>query len=85
MAALARLKFSDEERKNFGGQFSRILEYVEKIKSVDVGNVTPLVHTYEQDNIFRPDENTPSLPREQVLANAPAKENGFFKVPRVIE
>ncbi|MCK4908959.1 MAG: Asp-tRNA(Asn)/Glu-tRNA(Gln) amidotransferase subunit GatC [Planctomycetes bacterium] len=85
IAALGRLKFTDQQKKIFIGQFSKILEYVEKVKSVDINKIEPLVHTFDQHNVFRPDENKPSLTREQALSNAPEQTKGFFKVPRVIE
>lgn len=85
IATLSRLEFTQETKQNFIGQLNQILQYVEKLKGIDISKIQPLVHTQEQHNIFRADKNKPSLEREKALTNAPDKEKGFFKVPRVIE
>jgi aspartyl-tRNA(Asn)/glutamyl-tRNA(Gln) amidotransferase subunit C len=85
LSRLARLKLADSEIQKMTDELTKILEYVEQLNQLDVTGVEPLVHTLEQYNIVRADENRPSLPREQVLYNAPDKDKGFFKVPKVIE
>lgn len=85
IASLSRLEFPEETKKELLGQLTQILQYVEKLKALDVSNIQPLVHTLEQQNIFRVDEAKPGLSREDALSNAPDKEAGFFRVPRVIE
>lgn len=85
LAKLARLELAATEKANLRKNLTEILSYVEKLKSLDTINVHPLVHTMEQQNIFRPDEVKPGLTRDEALQNAPDKTAGFFKVPRVIE
>jgi len=84
IAALARLEFSQEEKEKFTRQFNDILAYMEKLNQLDTSNVEPLSHVIELKNVFREDEVKPGLTQEQALQNAPAKNDKFFKVPKVI-
>lgn len=84
VAALARLSFSEEEKKQLVSQLNTILDYMSQLNSVDTTGVEPLAHVLDLQNVFREDVVTPSLPREEVLRNAPAKTEKFFKVPKVI-
>ncbi len=84
IAELARLKFSKEELENFTHQLNQILEYMEKLNELDTKNIEPLSHPIEGNNIFREDKLKPSINREQALKNAPDRDDGFFKVPKVI-
>ncbi len=85
VARLARLEFSDEEKKTLMNQLNRILEYMEKLDELDTSNVEPLSHVIPLTNVFREDKVKPSLPVQEILKNAPAKSDKFFKVPKVIE
>lgn len=85
VAKLARLKFTDEELDKFSMQLGKILEYVNKLNELDTENVEPTAHIVPINNVFRDDEVKPSMDRDKVLMNAPYKENGCFKVPKVIE
>lgn len=85
VAHLARLSLSAEEEKKLGAQLSNILSYIEKLKEVDVSGVEPTAHAFPLVNVTRPDEIRPSLPHEQALQNAPAKANGLFLVPKIVE
>jgi aspartyl-tRNA(Asn)/glutamyl-tRNA(Gln) amidotransferase subunit C len=85
LAKLARLKLNPSESEKMTAELTKILEYVEQLNKLDVAKVEPLVHAFEQHNVLRVDENKPSLPKDKVLANAPDKDKGFFKVPKVIE
>lgn len=85
VANLARLEFTEEETQHFTEQLSRILDYIGKLNELDTENVTPTSHIHPLQNITKPDVVKPSLPREEVLANAPEPEEGFFGVPRVID
>jgi len=84
VAALARLSFTDEEKKKLVEQLNEILEHMEQLNELDTGNVDPLSHVIELSNVFRDDERKPSLSREEALRNAPARTEKFFKVPKVI-
>ena len=85
VAALARLSFTDEEKRKLTVQLIRILEYMEKLNELDTSNVEPLSHVVERTNVFREDVTKPSAPVEDVLKNAPARTEKFFKVPKVIK
>ncbi len=84
VAALARLKLSATEVETFTSQLGKILEYVDILSEVDTNGVEPLVHAIELSNVLRDDEPRPSLPREQVLANAPKTDGRFFLVPQIL-
>jgi aspartyl-tRNA(Asn)/glutamyl-tRNA(Gln) amidotransferase subunit C len=85
VANLARLEFSDEEKKTLMNQLNKILEYMEKLNELDTSNVEPLAQVIPLSNVFREDAVKPSSPVTEVLRNAPAKTDKFFKVPKVIE
>ncbi len=84
VAALARLSFSEDEKVKLTAQLNEILRYMEQLNTLDTGNVEPLSHVIELQNVFRQDVLRPSLPREEALKNAPAHTEEFFKVPKVI-
>jgi aspartyl-tRNA(Asn)/glutamyl-tRNA(Gln) amidotransferase subunit C len=85
VANLARLEFSDDEKKTLMNQLNKILEYMEKLNELDTSNVEPLAQVIPLSNVFREDVVKPSSPVSEVLKNAPAKTDKFFKVPKVIE
>ena len=84
IARLARLEFTRGEMEKFTHQLNEILAYVEKLNEIDTTDVEPLLHVFELNNVFRDDQVKPSLPVDEVLMNAPAKKERFFKVPKVI-
>ena len=85
VAHLARLELTPEEQQKIGEQLGKVLEYVEKLKEVDVSGIEPTAHAFPLVNVTRPDETRPSLSNEEALANAPSKANGLFMVPKIIE
>ena len=84
IAQLANLEFTEEQKQKFLLQFNDILKYMEQLNSVDTTNVEPLSHVIELKNVFRVDAVKPSTPTEEALKNAPKKNDGYFKVPKVI-
>jgi len=85
IARLSRIELTDRERDLFSRQLTRILEYVDKLKELDTTDVEPITGGLELANVYRKDELAESLPRRDVLANAPGGDGEFFRVPRVIE
>ena len=85
VAHLARLALTPEEEQKFGTQLGSVLEYIEKLKEVDVSGVEPTAHAFPLVNVTRPDEVRPSLTQEEALRNAPAHANGLFLVPKIVE
>jgi aspartyl-tRNA(Asn)/glutamyl-tRNA(Gln) amidotransferase subunit C len=85
VAHLARLQLTPDEEKKLGAQLGGILGYIEKLKELEVTNVEPTAHAVPLVNVTRPDEVRPSLPHADALRNAPAKANGLFMVPKIVE
>jgi len=85
VAHLARLALTPEEEQKLGGQLSHIIGFVEQLKEVDVAQVEPTAHAVPTVNVTRADEVRPSLPHEEALRNAPAKANGLFVAPKIVE
>jgi aspartyl-tRNA(Asn)/glutamyl-tRNA(Gln) amidotransferase subunit C len=81
VARLARLELSDDEVDRMVSELSSVLDYFMKISELDLEDVPPTSHVVEVTDALRPDEPEPSLPREEVLEQAPAVENGGFVVP----
>jgi aspartyl-tRNA(Asn)/glutamyl-tRNA(Gln) amidotransferase subunit C len=84
VAALARLELEEAAIEAFAGQIGDILAYVDTLKGVDTSGVAPTSHAISLTNAFREDIPTPHLENAAALANAPAKEDGSFLVPKVI-
>lgn len=84
-AQLARLHLTEEEIARFQTQLLQVLQYVEKLKQVDVTGVEPTAHANAVYNVFRADEAHPWFDAAQALANAPRQANQLFIVPKVIE
>ena len=85
VASLSRLKIRPEESATVIDNLNKILTYVENLNSIDTANIEPTTYALPMQNVFRKDEVKPSLDRELALSNAPLKEDGYFKVPRVLE
>ncbi len=84
MAKLARLKLSDEELERFTTQLCDVLDYASEIDSLDTGEVEPTSHPYPLVNVLRKDEAAPTLSAEEALSQAPAAEEGQFRVPPIL-
>jgi aspartyl-tRNA(Asn)/glutamyl-tRNA(Gln) amidotransferase subunit C len=84
VAKLARLSLSEEKLRQLARQLESILEYVDKLKEVDVSGVEPTAHALALHNVLREDVVEGAMPVEKVLQNAPESDGPFFKVPKVI-
>jgi aspartyl-tRNA(Asn)/glutamyl-tRNA(Gln) amidotransferase subunit C len=85
VARLARLALTDEERQRYRDQLGRILDYIRALEKYDTGDVPPTSHTVPLANVWREDEARPWKNTEDILANAPEREDVYFKVKKVIE
>lgn len=85
VAHLARLALTPEEEARLGEQLGHILQYVEQLREVNVEGVEPASHPFPVVNVTRPDERVESLPHDEALRNAPARINGLFRVPAILD
>jgi len=84
VAKLARIALTDEEIKVFGEQLGDLLGHVNALSKLDIASVAATAQVVESRNVTRDDVETPCLDRERVLAEAPQRQGGFFRVPRII-
>ena len=85
IAQLARLQISDSEVEQLTTDLSNILALAEQMKAVDTSNVTPMAHPMDATQRLRDDEVTETNQRDKFQSLAPDVENGFYRVPKVIE
>lgn len=90
IAGLARIKMGDEELERMVPELNNILDWVEQLGEVDVSGVEPMTAVIPnalrlRDDVVDADPLTGGGKRDDVIANAPAAEHGFFGVPKVIE
>jgi aspartyl-tRNA(Asn)/glutamyl-tRNA(Gln) amidotransferase subunit C len=84
LAALARIDLSDAELDHLAPQLAVILESVAAVSTVAAEDIPPTSHALPMQNVFRPDENRPSLSPEQALSGAPEVDEQRFSVPRIL-
>ncbi|MDG2382955.1 MAG: Asp-tRNA(Asn)/Glu-tRNA(Gln) amidotransferase subunit GatC [Pirellulaceae bacterium] len=84
VALLARLQLTEDELTTMTSQLGQILEYVDQLGQLDTEGVEPMAHAIEMSNVFAEDEVLASLPRDEVLANAPKRDDECYRVPAVL-
>jgi aspartyl-tRNA(Asn)/glutamyl-tRNA(Gln) amidotransferase subunit C len=87
IAWLSRLELSEEDRERYAPKLNSVLDYFGELDEVDTEGIEPTYHVLALSNVFRDDEiNSPtkSLSQEEALSNAPKKQDGFFKAPRMM-
>ena len=85
VAVLSRLAIPADLEDKYIDQMDKILTYMDNLSELDTENVKPTTYALPMQNVFRKDEVKASLDRAAALANAPLKEDGYFKVPKVLE
>jgi len=85
IAQLSHLTLSESEIEEMAVKLSAIVDYMKVLDKVDISGVEPMSHAQGSTNVFREDQVEPSMPREEALANAPARNGPFIRVPLVIE
>jgi aspartyl-tRNA(Asn)/glutamyl-tRNA(Gln) amidotransferase subunit C len=85
IAHLARLEFDDKDAEKMMQDMSAIVSWVEKLKEVDTTGVEPLTTMSTEVNALREDDTQNQLSRQEVLQNAPVKDENYFRVPKVLE
>jgi len=84
VATLSRIELTDEQVATFGRQLGDIVAYMDKLQELGTDGVEPMAHALPVHNVFGADEPGDSLAPEDALANAPARDGDFYKVPKVI-
>lgn len=85
IAQLARIALSEEELDAHSEQLEQILEHAARVQALPTEGVEPTSHPLTMVNAFRPDEISDCLDRDEVLAQAPDAEDGYFRVPRILD
>ena len=85
IAHLARLNIRSGEETTLLNSMDSVLSWMEQLNEVDTEGVEPLTHMMDEENIWRNDESSNTLTREEALSNAPAKNSAYIMVPKVIE
>jgi aspartyl-tRNA(Asn)/glutamyl-tRNA(Gln) amidotransferase subunit C len=85
IAHLARIGLNENEVARFQGQLSAILDHFRALEELDTEGVEATSHPLPLESVMRADEVRPSLPRDELLANAPMAEEGALRVKAVLE
>ncbi len=79
------LSFSEEEKKEIRSDLDKMIGFMDKIRELELEDVQPLLHMQSHANVFREDIPFGMLSKQEALNNAPAKDENFFLVPKVIK
>ncbi|MCH1981040.1 Asp-tRNA(Asn)/Glu-tRNA(Gln) amidotransferase subunit GatC [Ruminococcus sp. OA3] len=82
---LAKLKLSDEEKKQAKKDMVRMLDYIDKLNELDTSGVKPMSHVFPVQNVFRDDIVKNGDDRESILGNAPEQKDGQYQVPKTVD
>jgi aspartyl-tRNA(Asn)/glutamyl-tRNA(Gln) amidotransferase subunit C len=85
VATLARLRLTADEESALTGQLEQILEYMDKLNQLDTANVELFSHSMENSNALREDKVSNQPNADALLANAPERDETFFRVPKILE
>jgi aspartyl-tRNA(Asn)/glutamyl-tRNA(Gln) amidotransferase subunit C len=84
VSLLARLQLSESELVAMTAQLDAIVGYIDQLAELDTSHVEPMAHAIELSDVFRADHARPSVPRAEILANAPHADGQFYLVPAVL-
>ncbi len=85
VAELAKLDLNEDEKAMYQSQLSDILVYFESLQKLDTEDISATASVLDLQNVLRADEAKPSLPRAEILANAPRHEAGQFRVEAILD
>ncbi|MBF0521810.1 MAG: Asp-tRNA(Asn)/Glu-tRNA(Gln) amidotransferase subunit GatC [Candidatus Omnitrophica bacterium] len=85
VASLSRIHLKDEEVQALTQDLERILGYIKNLEKLDTSHVEPTSHVLPLKNVFREDIIKPSFSQQEALKISVEQQNGFFKVPKIIE
>lgn len=81
---LSQIQLTPEEKKQTAGELRQILNYMEKLETLNTDQVEPMSHVFPVKNIFREDIVTNEEEKEEMLKNAPQKKEGQYLVPKTL-
>ena len=84
VAQLARLELPEDQIETYTAQLEEILSYVEQLQEVDTNNIPPTTRAVEVVNAMREDLVKINCSREEILNQAPHREDDFFRVPKIL-
>ena len=84
VAGLARLELSEDEVKKYETELNDVLKFMDKLNELDTDGVEPSTHVLDISNVFRDDVVEESFDVEDILSNAPDREDDYFKVPSIL-
>ncbi|MFD1360799.1 Asp-tRNA(Asn)/Glu-tRNA(Gln) amidotransferase subunit GatC [Lentibacillus salinarum] len=85
VANLARLAITEEEADMFTDHLSSIIQYAEQLNELDTDNVEPTTHVLDLKNVLREDKPKEWISKEDAMKNAPDEQEGYFRVPSILE
>ncbi|HHU90869.1 MAG TPA: Asp-tRNA(Asn)/Glu-tRNA(Gln) amidotransferase subunit GatC [Clostridiaceae bacterium] len=85
IADMAAVFIEEKDLEAYAAQLNTIMEHMGKIMDLDTGDQEPMEHILPVKNVFRDDEVTNKNIKDELLKNASVKEDGYFKVPTVVE
>lgn len=85
LESLARITLTEEEEKKVGGELGDILAYMDMLNMLDTQGVEAMSHCFPVTNVMREDEVQPSMSPDEITANAPESQDGYFVVPKTVD
>ena len=85
LASLVRIELTDSEVEEFRSELSSILSHIDALSEIDTAGIPPTNNGADLQNVEAEDASRPSLPRDQILANAPQREDEYFRVHAVLD
>lgn len=85
LESLARITLTEDEEKKVGKELQDILTYIDKLNELDTDGVEAMSHAFSLTNVLRADEVKPSMPSDEIVANAPESQDGAFVVPKTVD
>lgn len=82
---LARITLSEDEEKKVGNELQDILTYIDMLNELDTDGVEAMSHCFPVTNVMREDEGAPSMSPDEIVANAPESQDGYFVVPKTVD
>ena len=85
LESLARITLTEEQEKKVGTELQDILTYIDMLNELDTDGVEAMSHCFPVTNVMREDEVAPSMSPDEIVANAPESQDGYFVVPKTVD